>query len=592
MLIIAVVAFSLLVEGFLLYYAWSRRASPGAAAFALVVLSEILYTLESLLSILVEGQNAKLFWDSVRFANAAVGVFTLLYFAVRFTGQDFERPTLTWVILLVFPLISVGLIFVDGYFGGGLIRQQVRLVTYDRFEVLKFGLTPLGWAVVLYAVVIALLAVLRLAAYLFQVRAPYRRQIYAVLLGVTFPIAGVAATAIIERGGPNWFGGFVLYALGNVLIAWGIFRFRVFDILPIAHSHLVEVLPDPVLVLDEQETVLDCNSAAVEALGLSGRQVIGKAAAELIPQWEHYVAAYHAAAGEEFLVAWPPEEERDYYLVQVTCLEGGGTRLIVARKITERVVAERQHQEALRKQQALTEELRQKNEELERLSREKDRLLSNVSHELRTPVMNIRLNLDLLNMVPDRRQEILDVLRRETDRLAVLIDDLLSLSRLEQGAMRPHPQAFDLNVLVRELLRDRATLAEEQSIDLQVDLQEDLPLVYADRNLIAQVLSILLTNAFAYSPQGGEVRVSTLANSRHVGFRVSDQGLGIPKEEQEHIFERFFRGERGQNLGIPGSGLGLAIAQEIVRLHQGRIEVESEGVPGKGTRFTVWLPLK
>ncbi|RME05834.1 MAG: PAS domain-containing protein [Anaerolineae bacterium] len=592
MLIIAVIAFSLLVEGFLLYYAWSRRTSPGAAAFALIVLSEILYTLESLLSILVETQSAKLFWDSVRFANASVGVFTLLYFALRFTGQDFERPTLTWVTLLVFPLISVGLIFVDGHLGGGLIRQQVRLVSYDRFEALRFGLTPLGWAVVLYAVFIALLALIRLAAYLFQVRTAYRRQIYAVLLGVTFPIAGVAATAAIERGGPNWFGGFVIYALGNVLIAWGIFHFRVFDILPIAHSRLVEVLPDPVLVLDDREVVLDCNPAAAEALGLSESQVIGRPAAELISQWARYVAEYHAAAGGELLVSWPPEDARDYYLVRVTRLEGAGTKLIVAREITARVMAEDQRQEALQKQRALLEELRRKNEELERLSQEKDRLLSNVSHELRTPVMNIRLNLDLLRMVPERRQEILTVLHRETDRLAVLIDDLLSLSRLDQGAMRPRPQAFDLNVLVQELLRDRTALAKEQSIDLQTDLQEDLPLVYADRNLIAQVLSILLTNAFAYSPQGGEVRVSTMANSQYVGFRVSDQGVGIPKEEQERIFERFFRGERGQNLGIPGSGLGLAIAQEIVRLHRGRIEVESEGVPGKGTRFTVWLPLK
>jgi signal transduction histidine kinase len=118
--------------------------------------------------------------------------------------------------------------------------------------------------------------------------------------------------------------------------------------------------------------------------------------------------------------------------------------------------------------------------------------------------------------------------------------------------------------------------------------------VQADEGLIGQVLSILLTNAFNYTPADGQVTVSTHSyqsdGKQWAGFRVSDTGPGIAPEDQRHIFERFYRGEAGHASGVPGTGLGLAIAHEIVARHQGRIEVTSDGVPGNGTTFTVWLP--
>jgi two-component system sensor histidine kinase ResE len=111
--------------------------------------------------------------------------------------------------------------------------------------------------------------------------------------------------------------------------------------------------------------------------------------------------------------------------------------------------------------------------------------------------------------------------------------------------------------------------------------------------LIGQVLSILLTNAFNYTPSGGKITVSTHTTIHDdqcwVGLTVADTGPGVALDEQERLFERFFRGKVGRKTGTPGTGLGLAIVKDIVTRHEGRVEVLSEGIPGKGAQFTIWL---
>jgi two-component system phosphate regulon sensor histidine kinase PhoR len=175
-----------------------------------------------------------------------------------------------------------------------------------------------------------------------------------------------------------------------------------------------------------------------------------------------------------------------------------------------------------------------------------------------------------------------------------MIEALLTLSRLDQNHVSFDLAPIDLNALSEEYVTDRASLAESKGLALEFDVEPDLPTVGADQDLIGQVLSILLTNALNYTPAGGRVIVSTRArqfeNRLWVGFSVSDAGPGISPEEQGQLFTRFFRGKAGRESKVPGTGLGLAIVKEIVGRHQGRVELESEGVSGKGATFSVWLP--
>jgi PAS domain S-box-containing protein len=231
------------------------------------------------------------------------------------------------------------------------------------------------------------------------------------------------------------------------------------------------------------------------------------------------------------------------------------------------------------------------------VERMKNQFISNVSHELRTPLANLKLYLNLLEKGrPEKRQQYLNTLQREAGRLQQLIEDLLNLSRLESGSVQSERAPADLGQLVRQLVQDRQMLAAQRELTLTADLAPDLPLALADEEMFGQVLTNLITNAMNYTPPGGKivVRASSAATrgNRWVTISVTDTGHGISKEEQENLFERFYRGRAAQLTGAEGTGLGLAICREIVQQHGGRITVQSPALPPQpgGATFTVWIP--
>jgi two-component system sensor histidine kinase VicK len=245
-----------------------------------------------------------------------------------------------------------------------------------------------------------------------------------------------------------------------------------------------------------------------------------------------------------------------------------------------------------------TADLESANQQLHMLNKAKDEFVSSVSHELRTPITSLRMTHALLKrqLPPGGYDKNLATFQRETDRLGTMIESLLLLSSFDQAAVAFRFAQVDLNPLVEDYVTDRIMIAQEKAIELSVELESRPCLVWADEALAGEVVSILLTNAISYTPRGGKVRVKTILDhgrdrlSR--GFSVEDTGLGIPPEEQPHLFSRFFRGSAAHDSQAHGTGLGLAIAKEIVDRHNGRLEVYSKGVPGEGTIFHVWLPAK
>ena len=238
-----------------------------------------------------------------------------------------------------------------------------------------------------------------------------------------------------------------------------------------------------------------------------------------------------------------------------------------------------------------TRELTEAYEQLQELDLLKTKFVSDVSHELRTPIANIKLYLHLLERSePEKRDRYMDVLKGQSDRLAGLIEDVLNLSRLDLSKDEMKFAPVDLNSVVEQVVTAhhlRATLA---NLDLVFEPDTTLPSVRAERNQLAQVVTNLVTNAINYTPSG-QVRVSTSLNTERgqACLEIQDTGMGIGQEDMPHLFDRFYRGQRVGSLNIPGTGLGLAITKEIVDLHGGTIEVESQ--EGVGSTFKVWLPL-
>jgi PAS domain S-box-containing protein len=244
---------------------------------------------------------------------------------------------------------------------------------------------------------------------------------------------------------------------------------------------------------------------------------------------------------------------------------------------------------------ARTAELEAANVQLLALSRVKDEFISNVSHELRSPITSLKVNLHALTMLPEKRDTYVESLRRELTRLENLVENLLTVSSLDQERVEFSFEPVDLNELLQVYADDRQAVAEEQGLTLAIEKSPDLPPVDADINQMGQVVSILLTNALNYTPAGGTVTISTRTGRRddrdYVCFCVCDTGPGIPPGEQAQLFERFFRGKAGRDSGAPGTGLGLSIAKEIVDRHGGLILAANRDQE-PGAVFTVWLPIE
>jgi len=255
--------------------------------------------------------------------------------------------------------------------------------------------------------------------------------------------------------------------------------------------------------------------------------------------------------------------------------------------ITERKEAESRLVEALATEREAVERLRE-------VDQVKDAFVSSVSHELRTPITSI---LGYTEMLEDGvygrlSEEQLDAIHRlsaNSKRLLSLIDDLLTLSRIQEDGIGFADRLVDLRTIVAAGVAVVAPALEQRDLRLDVDLpDEPLPFL-GDRDMLERVVINLVGNAVKFTPEGGRVGVALTTDDDTADITVADTGIGIPLEEQDRLFSRFFRSSLAQQQAIPGSGLGLSIAYAIVEKHGGSMTVESE--PGRGTVFHVRLPM-
>jgi two-component system phosphate regulon sensor histidine kinase PhoR len=218
--------------------------------------------------------------------------------------------------------------------------------------------------------------------------------------------------------------------------------------------------------------------------------------------------------------------------------------------------------------------------------------LSLVSHELRTPLTSIRMFIDTLreNRVqdPEERHRCLTVIDQELGRLDGLVGRLIELSKIEH-----HHAIFDHSVVkVSDIVADALASFEAVKVGGQVDMHVEVQpglAVFGDRAALAQAVGNLLGNAWKYTPpEGRRIEVAAASAGKHVSIAVADNGIGIPRPEQDLIFEKFRRGSSAANRGGVGSGLGLALVRAIVEAHRGKIDVKSDG--GHGARFRILLP--
>jgi signal transduction histidine kinase len=229
------------------------------------------------------------------------------------------------------------------------------------------------------------------------------------------------------------------------------------------------------------------------------------------------------------------------------------------------------------------------------LDRLKDEFVATVSHELRTPLTSLMGFLEMLREgeageLTSEQERFLTIVHRSSERLQRLVGDLLFVARLDAGGLQLHVEdGVSLDEVVAEAVETASADARSHQVALQLERAGSISL-RADRGRLGQLVGNLLSNAVKFTPAGGNVTARVFREDDLGVIEVEDTGIGIPKAEQERMFERFFRSSTATDQAIPGTGLGLAITRAIAEAHDGRISFRSE--PGEGTCFRIELPLR
>ncbi len=342
---------------------------------------------------------------------------------------------------------------------------------------------------------------------------------------------------------------------------------------------LIDTFPDPVLLADGGREVVRCNAAAHEELAITTLPT----PLDAVIRDPGLMAALDAAItrGRHTLVDFtPPADSRRRFSARVAPVEmaeAGRGAVLVLREVSEQVMIERMRSD----------------------------FIANASHEIRTPLTALVGIIETLRGParddPEAREEFLELMAGQAARMQRLIDDLLSLSRIELAANAPPDEAIDLAPVLRAVVAGLAPQAEAAGLRVEVEIAEPLPEAVADADQMHQLVTNLLDNAIKYGAGGGRIEVTldhlkkapTAAGpvAGRPAFRlcVRDHGPGIAPEHLPRLTERFYRVDKARSREIGGTGLGLAIVKHILRRHQGHLSIDSR--LGEGSRFCAWLPL-
>jgi two-component system phosphate regulon sensor histidine kinase PhoR len=327
---------------------------------------------------------------------------------------------------------------------------------------------------------------------------------------------------------------------------------------------------DGVMLLDEQGTVRFWNRAAERLTGLTSARVVGFRAEEAIPGW-------HATSAQIPVIDADADEG----------VRGSG---IVPLEIESRELW--LAASGVRFSDGTVYSFTDISED-ERLDRAKSDFVATVSHELRTPLASVygaalTLQQRFSRLEKPQRDRLLELIAEESDRLSTIIDDILLASRLDAGELRIEQEQFDAEQVARAVVQ-AAQVRAPAGITVELSTPPWLPEASGDSDKLSQVLANLVENAVKYSPDGGRVDVVLVHRHDSIRFEVRDEGLGIPLDEQERIFKKFYRLDPNLTRGIGGTGLGLYICHELVRRMGGEIHVSS--APGDGSTFSFELPV-
>ncbi len=360
------------------------------------------------------------------------------------------------------------------------------------------------------------------------------------------------------------------------------------------YRSLYEKSPNALIIYNKKGILLDCNLATENIFGFRKEELIGKKYLDLVilntdqellkgKKHENVVKRGDLSQGECMIrrkngsIAWL------YYQSSIIKLNNEIFIEVIGQDITEKKKAEKIIKEEIKK--------------LKELDKIKQDFITRMSHELKTPLVSIYSSTELLldhyaEHFDDKARVLIEMINRGGRRLTNFIEDLLDVSRLDSDKFKSKKQKENIIEIIKECVNDTYYLAKKRKLFININIREDLYLD-VDKNRFEQVITNLLSNAIKNTPPKGDISIALQKEKDFIDIEIKDSGVGFTDEEKEKIFKKFGKIERyGKRMDIDteGSGLGLYISKEIVKLHGGRIWVESEG-RNKGSTFIIRLPI-
>ncbi len=566
-------------------YAWRRRSIRGAEYFALYMLAAVEWSVCALLSLFTDNTFFNHAWEFIGSIGMALMPIAWIAFTLKYTGREKWLTLLTWILVSAEPVSAI-LLRITVYLYTFVVNMLQLEAVMPIIEYLNRINTTLQTAHFIYLMILLLIGALLIIQNLIRAPRMYQAQFISLLIGALLPwvISFIDTFNLLPLGDLNLIP--IAFAVGGMIAAWGIFRYQVFDILPIALDTVVDNINDGVVVLDLHYRIVDMNPAAQRMLNLALCNVAGSPITQVLSHWAKLPGYLQQEAAQTLEFALDQARDCEVHLSplrdQQKVIFG---RLMLIHDITER----KQGEAALLHAKELAEDAARA---AEAANQAKSVFLANMSHELRTPLNAILGFSELMyrdvTLTADQREN-LETINRSGQHLLTLINDVLEMSKIEAGRTTLYEQSFDLYRLLAALESMFHLRAANKDLQLIFDCMPDVPqYVRSDESKLRQVLINLLSNAIKFTNEGGvTLRIKVVQEApddkrRRLVFDVEDTGVGISPEERSRLFDPFVQTASGQK-SQEGTGLGLPISLEFVKLLGGSITVESE--PGHGSTF-------
>jgi signal transduction histidine kinase/CheY-like chemotaxis protein len=551
---------------------WPHRHRPLARSFFVFVSTTAIWALAYAAELCSTDLKTALFWANVEYFGIPATPTSFFALVLLVAGVRRHRR-LTLSLLGVHSAVLWFSAWTNDQFH--LLRQNLVFEARPGFMAVKFDHGPAYTANVLVSYGCIVATILLLAKMSLSRNALSRKQGQILLLGVLVPVAGNVLRLMGYEPIPGFDQTPLLFVISALTVAYGLFRWSLISVAPIARDQIVENLRDPVVVLGPGGRVVDSNPTACELFGLN-QDELARATIDLL------AARF---PGKDFLTASNNVlqlGERSYFVRRTPLGTAGQTPYGFILQFTD--VTDQQTAEA---------ELRVAKELAEQMSAAKSRFVANVSHELRTPLTGVVGLSELLAKTPLNQQQLeyLTGIRQSSQTLLRLINDVLDMSKLEADAMAITLETTDLGELVHSVAQVHRHLAEEKGLRLIVR-EPSLRGTYVrtDSLRLIQILNNLLGNALKFTAVG-EINVGVSQTAPGVfEIVVEDTGIGIPEDRLSTVFEAFEQASETTSRNYGGTGLGLTITRRLVERMDGHIEIFSE--VDKGTRMVLSLPLE